>query len=409
MELIVFENSTNLEFNDDVHFIDCMEISPCLGCAGCWTKTPGTCVIEDKAQHFAKKIQNYDTITLVSKLCFGGVSYLIKRIIDRCVGYLDTFMVEEDNDIRHGKRYEHSFNLNVVFYGNGTDEEKEEANQLIKSICQNYYIKSYNVEFVSSFETAYYLLGGKKVDNLPIGDDNIVIPMHKETEKPKNSIAVINTSARGKKSASEFYANKFIEVCNSITSEEIQIDKYHWSPSKPISSDEIMKFTQYDSIVLCVGIYVDTLPSHVIENLQRIDEYLFQYLKNHTYGPLADNIKNTRVYLISNNGLIHGNQSTHALNCVKYFAYKNKFKWVQGLGIGGGPLYANPKIDIMGTPEGKYTYDKFKEFCSSVINFDEEKIYNNLYTNCYMELDKYKKLLNDIWSKALHKNNVLIK
>lgn len=406
MELIILENAQDLSFSNNADIIDCKDIKPCVGCAGCWVKTPGTCVIQDKAQHYAKQIIKYDTITIVSKLCFGGVSYPIKRIIDRCIGYLDTFMIESDNDIRHGKRYEHTFHLNIIFYGNATNAEKESAIELVKAFCKNYYIESYNVEFVSSFATAYILLGGNKNQAMYKNYDDIVIPKHIDTEKHKNSITVINASPRTKKAASEYYSNKLIEICNELSGNEINIDKFYWSASKPVSSDDIMKFTQYDSIIICVGVYVDTVPSHVLQNLQRIDEYLYQYLKNHTYGPLRDNIRNTKIYVVSNNGLIHGNQSAHTIECIKNFALKNKFKWVNGIGIGGGPLYANPKNEIIEKPEAKHIYDKFMEFCSSIVFFDDQKKYTPIYTNAHIPLQTYMLSINTLWKNALEKNTL---
>src|SRR3712207_8352586 len=52
------------------------------------------------------------------------------RSLDRCVGYLGTFMDVIDNDVRHTRRYDHTFRLNVIFYGQATDDEKNTATSL---------------------------------------------------------------------------------------------------------------------------------------------------------------------------------------------------------------------------------------------------------------------------------------
>lgn len=405
MELILLENAEGLNFkNSNTVVVDCKDIKPCIGCAGCWVKIPGTCVLPDRVQHYAENITKFDTITIISKLCFGGFSYPIKRVIDRCIGYLDTFMVKSGNDMRHGKRYDHSFHLNVIFYGNTSIGEKEDATELVKACCKNYYVDSYNIEFVNSFATAYILLGGEKNDAMYMNHDDIIIPKHVDLKKKEKSIAVINASPRKKKAASEYYSNKLIEICNRLSNNEMKIDKYYWDSTKPLSGYEIMKFTEYESIVFCLGVYIDTLPSHVIQNLQRIDEYLYQYLKNHTYGPLADNIRNTRIYVLSNNGLAHGNQSIHTIQCFKNFSLKNKFNWVNGMGIGGGPVYANPKTDYLLNSDSKEVYDAFTKFCDSIVNYDQNERYSPIFTNCHIPIDDYINSINTLWKKALTRN-----
>ncbi len=406
MNLIIMENANNVTFSDGVTFIDSSDISPCNGCAGCWVKTPGYCVIDDKASKYASKLVNYDTVTFISKLCYGGVSYRIKRIIDRAVGYLGTFMTEVEGDVRHEKRYEHNFHLNAIFYGNGSDEEKAEACSLIADMCKNYYITSHTIEFVSKFETAFVLLGGKKLFPEATLIDQLDIPKHKNTEKPKNSIAIINASPRGKKSASEYYPNKIVEYCTELSSSDVHIDKFYWTGTKkPLNGSQIMQFTMYDSIIFCFGVYVDSPPSHLIENLQRIEEYLYQYMKSHTYGPLGKNIKDTKIYAVSNNGLIHGSNSKHSISTIKYFAQKNGFTWVQGIGIGAGPLYSNPNMDVLSSHNSIEVHNALLTLCNNILHYNPQNNYHSIFTDGYLPLEEYKNLLNSLWKKALEKNS----
>ena len=404
MELLVLENTVGLKLPDDIDIIDTSNMKPCTGCAGCWIVSPGQCVTKDKAQNYAKNLIKYDTITIISRLSYGGFSYKIKRFLDRCVGYLGTYMHIVDNDVRHTKRYEHTFKLNVIFYGQASEDEKETARSLVDAVCKNYYVSNSNVEFVASFKNAYTLVTGKRVDEDLLASTDITIPKHQLEEKPKNSIAIINASPKGKRAASEFYSNKLIEICEKISCQEFNIDKFYWSSARPINSDEIMKFTMYDSIILCFGLYVDGMPSHIIENLQRIDYYLYEYMRNHTLGEIGKNIKNTRLYVVSNSGLLHGNQSKHAIESLEYFSNKVGFKWGQGIGIGAGPLYTNPHMDMFAIDEARHVYAALVEFCNNILSPDDNKQIKNLYTMGHMDVDDYMNLLNSIWEKGLKKH-----
>ena len=40
------------------------EIAPCLGCFGCWLKTPGVCVIDDAGRDIPKMVIQSDVLVL---------------------------------------------------------------------------------------------------------------------------------------------------------------------------------------------------------------------------------------------------------------------------------------------------------------------------------------------------------
>ena len=62
------------------------DIKPCMGCAGCWVKTPGRCVItRDGANGIAESLIRSDAVVLLSKITFGGFSADVKSFLDRSV------------------------------------------------------------------------------------------------------------------------------------------------------------------------------------------------------------------------------------------------------------------------------------------------------------------------------------
>lgn len=53
-----------------------IEIAPCLGCFGCWVKTPGVCVIDDAGRDIARTYMCSDMVIFISPITFGGYSYV---------------------------------------------------------------------------------------------------------------------------------------------------------------------------------------------------------------------------------------------------------------------------------------------------------------------------------------------
>ena len=49
-------------------------IHHCIGCFGCWVKTPAQCVIRDNYGDMGELLSKCDELILVSKCCYGGFS-----------------------------------------------------------------------------------------------------------------------------------------------------------------------------------------------------------------------------------------------------------------------------------------------------------------------------------------------
>lgn len=51
------------------HYFDLatMKISPCVGCYGCWTRTPGKCVIRDDATRVYPHIAQSDRVLYITR------------------------------------------------------------------------------------------------------------------------------------------------------------------------------------------------------------------------------------------------------------------------------------------------------------------------------------------------------
>lgn len=72
-----------------------MKIKPCLGCFSCWSKTPGTCVIQDDMQEIYSQIQAADIIIESFPLYFFGMPSQMKAMTDRCLPFMMPYMGNE--------------------------------------------------------------------------------------------------------------------------------------------------------------------------------------------------------------------------------------------------------------------------------------------------------------------------
>lgn len=90
---------------------------PCIGCFGCWIKTPGSCVLPDSYQEMGKLLSRTSELILISRCCYGGYSPYVKiywtaasvisshfsvSLTERCTMSCDTITVWQSRRISMG-------------------------------------------------------------------------------------------------------------------------------------------------------------------------------------------------------------------------------------------------------------------------------------------------------------------
>lgn len=83
------------------------EIAGCLGCFGCWIKTPGVCVIPDEARDIAQAVVQSDLVVNITPITFGGYSYHFKKVLDRLIPIISPFFMKINGEIHHKPRYKY--------------------------------------------------------------------------------------------------------------------------------------------------------------------------------------------------------------------------------------------------------------------------------------------------------------
>lgn len=142
-----------------------------------------------------------------------------------------------------------------------------------------------------------------------------------------------NGSPKTKNSASE---NVLVMLKKQFTDKDTIVEVNFRTPS--LNEENMEQIAECNVIVLAFPLYVDGIPSHMLNCLYQMETYLKANPKN-----------DILVYAIVNCGFYEGKQSSLALEMVKNWCKKAGIKWGQGLGIGGGGML--PMISNI--PEGK--------------------------------------------------------
>ncbi len=126
-------------------------IHHCIGCFGCWGKTPGRCVIKDGYENMGELMSRCSELILISRCTYGGFSPFVKNVLDRTISYASPHFEMRKGEMHHKRRYENVIGLTAYFYGeNITENEKQTATDIVSANSINYDGKVNEVLFFNS-------------------------------------------------------------------------------------------------------------------------------------------------------------------------------------------------------------------------------------------------------------------
>lgn len=104
--------TTNIEYEEVI--VKDKNIGTCIGCFGCWNKTPGVCVLKDDMKEVLDKILWADIVIWSFGLYYFNVPGRMKMLIDRQLPLALPFMVSESESGGHPMRFDMSGKRHVI-------------------------------------------------------------------------------------------------------------------------------------------------------------------------------------------------------------------------------------------------------------------------------------------------------
>lgn len=100
------------------------DLTFCMGCFGCWIKTPGECVIKDLVAQINEKYVSADVVIYLCPVVFGQFSANMKNALDRWIpNVLPFFEKRPDGSTIHPTRYDNYPRQIMIAYADGLEDE----------------------------------------------------------------------------------------------------------------------------------------------------------------------------------------------------------------------------------------------------------------------------------------------
>lgn len=153
MELILSDRPLDLTLpsGEAIRLIDLstQKIAPCVGCFGCWTKTPGRCVIRDDAVRVYPLIAESDSLIYVSRIRYGGYDTPMKTMLERAIPVQQAFIRILNGETHHIQRQVAMKDAVIIGYGTEDAEEQALFRRLVARNAANMQFGDWRVRFES--------------------------------------------------------------------------------------------------------------------------------------------------------------------------------------------------------------------------------------------------------------------
>ena len=309
-------------------------IHPCMGCFGCWTKTPGECVIKDGFDHMSDLIHNAGEVVIISKYTYGGFSSFVKNVLDRSLGYLLPYFRIVKGEMHHKPRYPEKKPVTFIFHGNNlSDDEKKAAEKYVTAVCVNLNGILKEIRF-EDFEL-----------------DNKQEPL-KET-RTINTIyetVAFNCSTRGNNSNS----GRFLNVVEGSLNGEVTRVNLASYINKPDEAIEFLLSAQ--KIILAMPLYVDGISSAMLKLMVDAEKEC---------AGNKEQMKNKKVYVIANMGFYESKQLSNLNYMVKSWCLKCGFEYCGAVLIGAGVMMGQV-LPLKNAGPGKFVYEDLIKMADAI-------------------------------------------
>ena len=244
-----------------------MSLKYCTGCFDCWTKYPGLCDLDQSSREMGRAVINSDFTLWAAPLKMGFPSALMKMALDKHLPLIHPYMVVDQNEAHHIKRYEKypRVGLLVEKESDTTEKELKIITDLFSRTALNFKSK---LEFMQTTEIPVEDLGGKilrpqKGPHLYLKNP---LPVPGKKIDPPAKLTVLNGSPRGEKGNTPIMLGEFIKGFGG------DFELHHLINRKDIDQ-QVEAFSKAECVWLGFPLYTDGMPGIVKSFIEALEPF----------------------------------------------------------------------------------------------------------------------------------------
>jgi len=330
-----------------------MKLAHCLGCFGCWVKTPGMCVEDDAGRQIAKAVIQSDSTVFYTPVTFGGYSPELKKMVDRFVQIASPYFLVDHGEVHHPARYPHRPRLLMV--GVQRQPNSHEAH-IFKTLAGrnaiNFHPPAYAADVVVATDPADTLRERfeallDRSDALPFGEaaaslmpPPVVPDGAAELDGPRRALLIVGSPKTSPPITSSLLGSYLLERLGERGWETESLT-LRANLNRAEGEAALLASVERAGLILLVfPLYVDALPYLVTKALSVIANA----------RRAAANTRPLRLVAVVNSGFPETRQNSMALAMCQEFAAQSGIAWAGGLALGGGGAIGEQPLNATKRP-----------------------------------------------------------
>jgi multimeric flavodoxin WrbA len=246
-----------------------MNIHYCIGCFGCWVKSPGECVSGDESSQVCRAMVQSDFTLWAAPIRMGFASALLKLAMDKTIPIIHPYFAVVQNEAHHRARY-NAYPRFGFLLERAQDTDAEDI-RIITDIFRRMALNMKTWLSVAALtdqpvdEVAQAITTsttqGKVFAERAVATAGVQI-------QPPTRLTVFNGSPRGRKGNTPILLGKFLEGFTSTGGRSY--DLYHLNRLKEMGSFQ-QAFGEAECVLVGFPLYTDAMPGMVkafIESLE---------------------------------------------------------------------------------------------------------------------------------------------
>ena len=317
-----------------------MKLAHCIGCFGCWIKTPGICLQPDAARDIAEAIVQSGMLVLFTPVTFGGYSPELKLMVDRFVQLTLPCFITRQGEMHHPSRYLQTPRLVAVGVQRQTDDEEAGIFKiLVGRNALNFDSPSHAAEVVSLADGAEAIRNRfqallSKSDPYPLREALDMLPtLPRVAAIPaapgaRRALLIVGSPKVKRPSTSSVLGEHLLECLkqHGWQAESLTLRAGLRKQPEQEGARLLAAVDAADLLVLAFPLYVDSLPFLVTKALDLISRHRLENRNRRAQSLVA----------IANNGFIDAHQNKVALAICYQFAKQAEITWAGALAMGAG-------------------------------------------------------------------------
>lgn len=241
----------------------------CIGCFGCWVKTPGECASQDASLHIGRAVIHSDFTLWAAPLQMGFPSALLKMALDKSIPLIHPYMLVDQGEAHHRPRY-HRYPRIGLLLEREADTDAADLEIVSNVLARSALNFKSRLDFALTSESPAAQVAHRIMAQngaAPIKPPKGLPALPGKRIDPPGRVTIFNGSPRGRKGNTPILLAQFGQGFAALPGHQYEI--HHLNRVNDIDQ-QVRAFESAECVWVGFPLYTDAMPGMVKAFIERL-------------------------------------------------------------------------------------------------------------------------------------------